>query len=59
MNELAHRYKEEELMQVPDLEDIYRDVDALINNVFINVRSDKKKGGTEQEEIYDRSPEQR
>lgn len=43
MNELAHKYKEEEAIQVPDLDEIYRDVDTLIDNVFVNVRSDKNK----------------
>lgn len=39
MNQLAYKYKEESLIQEPDLEEIYQEVDVVIDKVFIKVKS--------------------
>jgi hypothetical protein len=55
LNELAYKYKEEGLMQVPDLDEIYRDIDILISKVNVNYSSSTQNGSPK---IQDRNPEQ-
>ena len=37
MNELATRYRETELLQEPDLNEIYREVDVVLDKIYVNL----------------------
>lgn len=66
INDLAHQYKEADLLQEPNLEDIYNEIDIAINKIGIKVIPDrlhnvdisKESTGLEKgvvrEKIYDR-----
>lgn len=47
MNDLANRYKEEELMQEPDINDIYREIDVFLDKVHVKLHPGRKSIDTD------------
>jgi hypothetical protein len=37
MNEIAHKYKENDLIQEPDIDEIYREIDVMIDKVYVKL----------------------
>ena len=37
INEMLYKYKEEDLLIEPDLEDIYRDIDIVLKKIAVKV----------------------
>lgn len=56
MNELANRYKEEELLQEPDINDIYREIDIFLDKVHVKIHAGRRESGdVRSEEVFDES----
>ena len=47
MNDLANRYKEEELIQEPDINDIYREIDVFLDKVYVKIQPGRKDMDTD------------
>ena len=50
MNELAHRYKETELLQEPDLDDIYKEIDVYLDKVHVKIAPGQRKHSSDKGE---------
>lgn len=55
INELCHKYKEEDMMILPDLKDIYNEIDLALDKVQVRLDSElnaQRKAGEQEPEEY-------